>query len=213
MLESCSIERIDGGDFRVYRTPSGNLYPSVSSVVGFKKSKELIEWRERVGEEKANQISHDAAKRGTLIHSKVEEFLLGKKPVFDIFEDTEQEMFENMLPVLQGIEEVIAIEHSMFSDKFRVAGTADCLAMVDGRPAIVDWKTSSNRKTADMIPNYFLQCAAYAWMARERHGIDVRDIMIVMTTPNDGLLTFREKVIDWLPKFIGIRKEFAEKFE
>jgi PD-(D/E)XK nuclease superfamily len=213
MLESCSLERIDGGEFRLYRTPQGNLYPSVSSVVGFKKSKELLEWRKNVGEEKANQISTAAANRGTLIHSKVEEFLLGETPKFTMFEETEREMFTNMLPVLRSIDEIIAIEHSMFSDKFRVAGTTDCIARIGKKLFVLDWKTSSRPKTSDSIHGYYLQSAAYAWMARERHGLDIRDMCIVMTTPNDGLFTFTERVIDWLPKFIEIRKEFSDKFE
>ena len=63
------LERIDGPNGRVYNTPSGNKYPSVTSVVGLLNQDEIKAWRARVGEEEANRISARASKRGTQIHS------------------------------------------------------------------------------------------------------------------------------------------------
>lgn len=213
MLEACSLERIDGGPFRVYRTPTGNVYPSVSSVIGHKKSDHLQQWRENVGEEVANKISKESARRGTLIHEKVESFLLtGNFPKFSIFEQTEHEMFKNMVPILEQIDEIIAIEHSMFSDTLKVAGTTDCIARINDRILILDWKTSRSLKTRDMIHGYFMQSAVYGYMAFEQHNLPVFDMRIVMTTESDGVLTFDERVKDWLPEFLKLRRSFKEEF-
>ena len=40
---------------RVYVTPSGNKYPSVTTVIGSnKKMQAIMRWRKRVGEKEAN---------------------------------------------------------------------------------------------------------------------------------------------------------------
>ena len=52
---------------RVYLTPEGNKYPSVTTVIGSnpEKMKGIMRWRKRVGEEKANAIS----KRSCLLYT------------------------------------------------------------------------------------------------------------------------------------------------
>jgi len=52
---------------RVYETPSGRAYPSVTTVTGLLGKAAILAWRKRVGEEEANRISTQAANRGTRI--------------------------------------------------------------------------------------------------------------------------------------------------
>ena len=54
-FESLPTENIDGK--RYYVTPTGEKYPSVTSVTGLMNRKGIQEWRKRVGAEKANKIS------------------------------------------------------------------------------------------------------------------------------------------------------------
>ena len=62
------LERDTAADgSRVYRTPSGNAYPSVTTVTGLLGKESIIAWRKRVGEAEANRISTTAAKRGTRV--------------------------------------------------------------------------------------------------------------------------------------------------
>ena len=60
---------------RVYQTPDGKLYPSVTTVLAEHSKKGIMEWRQRVGEVEANKISRQAATRGTKIHGVVEQYL------------------------------------------------------------------------------------------------------------------------------------------
>ena len=48
------LERIDSAGGRVYQTPSGKVYPSVTSVLGLLGKAEILEWRKRVGEEEVH---------------------------------------------------------------------------------------------------------------------------------------------------------------
>jgi genome maintenance exonuclease 1 len=60
---------------RVYKTPSGFAYPSVTTVTGLHSAKGIAEWRKRVGNEEANRISSKASSSGTRIHGYCQDYL------------------------------------------------------------------------------------------------------------------------------------------
>ena len=66
-----SRESIDGK--RHYCLPDGSKVPSVTTILDKTKSEEskqaLQNWRKAIGEQKAQQITTEAANRGTRMHS------------------------------------------------------------------------------------------------------------------------------------------------
>lgn len=207
LVDVPKIKRIDGA-IRLYETPDGNKYPSVSTVLSHGLDHSYLDaWREQVGNETADQISRKAAERGTLIHENIENYLLEKPQTFSMYHVEEKNQFKHVLPILGRIDTVYALETQLYSDKLRSAGTVDCCASIDGKIKLIDWKTSGRVKYRNDIHNYFMQASAYAYMLYERAGLVISDILIVMLTSNDGLLTFNEKVKDWLPEYIKIRNK------
>ena len=69
-----SAEMVDGK--RMYLTPEGYKFPSVTTVISNNKEKMagIAKWRARVGEEKANNISKRSTGRGTKYHSIAEDY-------------------------------------------------------------------------------------------------------------------------------------------
>jgi hypothetical protein len=63
---------------RLYNTPDGNQYPSVTSVLSIINEDKIAAWRKRVGEEEANRVGHRASSRGTSVHSILERYLLNE---------------------------------------------------------------------------------------------------------------------------------------
>ena len=58
---------------RLYQTPDGQSVPSVTTILDATKDKTgLIEWRKRVGEERAKEITTEASGRGTRMHNTLE---------------------------------------------------------------------------------------------------------------------------------------------
>lgn len=208
LIQVPKIKRIDGV-VRLYETPSGEKYPSVSTVLAHGIDHSYIDaWRARVGAEVADKISKKATTRGTLIHENIENYLQGLPQTFNDFHVEEKAQFSCVTDLLDRIDTVYALETQLYSDKLRVAGTVDCCAKLDGKIRLIDWKTSSRIKSRDDIHSYFMQCSAYAFSIYERTGLVVGDIMIVMLTADDGLITFHEKVRDWLPEFIKVREKY-----
>jgi hypothetical protein len=204
-------KRIDSPEGRKYQTPEGNSYPSVTSIISIMGEEFIRAWKESVGEATANEISRKAATRGTLIHENCENYLQGKPLTFGMFEQEERKMFENLMPVMESIEEVHAMESVLYSDTLKFAGTVDLIAKINGELCILDWKTSGRYKSSEDIPNYFTQAAAYAYAFWEMTGITVPKIVIAMTTEEFGLLLFKEPVRKWIPEFVEIRKEYARQ--
>ena len=72
-FESLPTENIDGK--RYYITPTGEKYPSVTSVTGLLNRDGIKKWRKRVGEKTANKISTQAARHGTSAHQLFEDYI------------------------------------------------------------------------------------------------------------------------------------------
>lgn len=162
LIQVPPIERIDSPTGRLYKTPDGNLYPSVSTILSAGADHSHLDtWRARVGDEEANKISRKATTRGTLLHENIENRIMGKPETFNMFHVEEKQMFKSALPIVDELEEVIALETQLWSDKLRVAGTVDCCAFYKGKWRLIDWKTSGRYKSRDDIHSYFMQCAAY----------------------------------------------------
>ena len=204
------LERATSSDgTRVYKTPSGSAYPSVTTVTGLHTAKGIAEWRKRVGNEEANRISGKASARGTRIHGYCEDYLRGNLFEADMFD---LEMFNSIKPLLDKVDKIHCLEDPLYSDHLQVAGTVDCIAEFQGKLSVIDFKTSSKPKDRDDIHNYFMQTSAYAVAFEERTGIPVGSLVIIMGVDNDFPRLFIEKRDNWIGGFKKLRLEYKNKF-
>ena len=190
---------------RVYKTPSGKSYPSVTTVTGLHSKAAIMAWRKKVGEEEANRISNRAATRGTRIHNLCESYLLGEHVEADIFDQT---IFKSLIPYLDSINNIHALEDPLYSDHLEVAGTVDCIAEYNGKLAVIDFKTSARLKSRDDIHGYFMQTSAYAVAFEERTGIPVGKMVVIMGVDDNDPLIFEENRDDWIGEFKKLRQEY-----
>jgi genome maintenance exonuclease 1 len=200
------LERATAPDgSRVYKTPSGRAYPSVTTVTGQYNKAAIIEWRNRVGETEANRISSTAAKRGTRVHTLCESYLNNESVEPNMFD---AETFKAIKPYLDNIQDIHCLETALYSDHLEVAGTVDCIAKYNGKMSVIDFKTSKRRKSRDDIHNYFMQCSAYAVAFEERTGVPVGKIVIIMAVDDDDTIIFEENRDEWINGFIGLRADY-----
>lgn len=193
---------------RVYKTPSGRAYPSVTTVTGLHTAKGIAEWRKRVGNEEANRVSARASGRGTRIHQYCEDYLRGNIFEADMFDLS---MFNSMKLWLDDINNIHALESPLYSDFLEVAGTVDCIAEFQGKLSVIDFKTSSKPKDRDDIHQYFMQTAAYAVAFEERTGIPIGRLVIIMAVENDDPRLFIEKRDNWIAGFRKLRLDYKNQ--
>jgi len=183
---------------RVYITPNGNRYPSVTTVLSATDSKEgLIAWRERVGEEEANKIMGRSARRGTELHSICEKYLLNEMTPIKLrmMMPHVKELFYKIKPFIDtSLNKVYALEQVLYSNKMKIAGRTDCICQWNGVLSILDFKNSVKIKKEEYIQDYFLQCTAYALMFEEIVGIPIEQIVILVgVEQGNGQIFIKEK--------------------
>ena len=200
-----SITRISNNGQRYYKTPSGRIYPSVSSVSSFDSRDDIAEWKERVGEKNAAIISEKASSRGTRIHSLCEEFLKNN----DVNpEDDDIEVWDSIVPILCNIDGIYGLELPLYSDILEVAGTADCIAYYNGKLSVIDFKTSRKPKRLEWIRGYIYQCVMYAVSFMELTGLYIDQVVIIIGVDNNEPQVFVEKVDDWINRVIKCRDRY-----
>jgi genome maintenance exonuclease 1 len=206
-LESTTTEK-----GRVYKVPGGNLYPSITTVLSSYNKQAILEWRQRVGEEKANEISRKAAGRGTKLHNTVEKYLLNEMTDMKIktMMPDIKEMFFDMRKIIdENIGDIYGIEQPLYSHKLKLAGRCDCIAEWNGELAIVDWKTASRTKDKDHITNYFMQATAYAEMFEEITGKAIETIVVAISVQSESPQLFVEKK----SKYLLPLNEYNERYQ
>jgi len=165
---------------RVYSTPEGKFYPSITTVISnnAKKQAGLAKWRKRVGAEKAAAISTRSATRGTNFHSIVEDYLNDDLNIEEYKESPlPVVMFEQTKKTLDRISNIYLQEAALYSDNLEVAGRVDCIADFDGVLSIIDFKTSAEPKREAYLYDYFVQETAYACMLQELYDLSVKQIV------------------------------------
>lgn len=183
---------------RVYLTPTGEKYPSVTSVTSLGSAKHINEWRDRVGHEEANLITRRAANRGTRIHKLCEDHLLGKPVDVSMFD---QEVFNSMSKHFHKVGDIHCLETRLYSHVLKVAGTVDLIAEYKNELAVLDWKTARRVKDIDEIGGYFMQAAAYAQCFYELTDINIDKLVIIMGIDDHPAKEFIEDKAVWLKKF------------
>ena len=185
-LQPLSTKEVDGA--RHYIIPTGEAFPSVTTVLGHFKKKQIQEWRDRIGHEEANRISNRASTRGTKFHSMMERYLQNK-PIKEVLHESVmpdmRQAFHDIRPTLDRIDNIHYLECPLYSTKMRLAGRTDVIGEFDGTLSVIDFKTSTKIKPESYILNYFEQTTAYGIMYEERVGIPIDQIVVIISVDNE----------------------------
>jgi genome maintenance exonuclease 1 len=201
---------------RLYPTPSGGKYPSITTVLGMcpKKKASLSKWKLRVGQEKAQAISTRAATRGTNFHSIVENYLN------NCYNEKEHKssplpllMFKNAVPILNRINKVYLQEAALYSDHLEIAGRVDCIGEFDSIPSVIDFKTSAEEKKEEWMEDYYIQETGYGCMFYELYKTRIKQLVtIVACEDGNTQVVIKTPKKEYLERLIYLRSLYEEKY-
>lgn len=185
---------------RVYQTPDGETLPSVTTILGATKDMtHLNEWKKRIGEEKAAQITREAAGVGTAMHANLERFLIGEQrqpgnnPVHVQANAMADVIIQNGL---SKVNEVWAMEQSLYFPGL-YSGTTDLVGVYDGEPAVMDHKQTNKPKKDEWIDDYKIQLVAYIMAHNEVYGTDIKRGVVFMCSRDFQYQQFELKPSDF----------------
>ena len=186
------IKQVNIDGVRYYDTPDGTLI-SITSLLKNFTPEGIIEWREAVGEEVANEVMRAAADRGSKVHKIIENCLSNKSEndLVGNYGELAARMFSQMIPALDKIDRIRALEKGLYSTRFGIAGRVDCIAEYDKELTVIDFKTST-RKRDERNETHLVQASFYSLAWEERTGEKVSQIAILTTTEDGELDVYRD---------------------
>ena len=168
---------------RVYATPDGERLPSVTTILSATKDMTALnEWKKRVGEANAAQITKEASGVGTAMHANLERFLVGeqRQPGNNPVHVQANKMADVIIEYgLSKVNEVWAMEQSLYFPGL-YSGTTDLVGVHEGEPAVMDHKQTNKPKKAEWVEDYYLQLMAYILAHNEVYGTDIKKGVIFM---------------------------------
>lgn len=195
-------ETVDGS--RKYVTPDGYYLPSVTTVLSAteppEKKKALQEWRNRVGHQRAQEITTEAAGRGTRMHKWLENYIKdgvmgepGSNPYSKQSHQMATTIVENGL---KNCNEFWGTEISLYFPEM-YAGTTDLVGIHNGQEAIMDHKQTNKPKKREWIEDYFLQLVFYGIAHNELYGTQINKGVIFMCSKDNEYQEFIIERTEW----------------
>lgn len=231
-----------GGRYYIVDEKSGLSLPGVTTVLGSMTDKSgLDKWKKDIGEEKAAAISKFSANRGTFMHTLHEQYLnfLFITPVDNPLQQTFKKalklskdltrdeiecgknlfmQFQHNSDFYERIGSILYQEVPVWSLKGGgYAGRLDLsIKAKDGKPKIIDFKTSKRPKKEEWIKNYKLQTSAYSVALFERYGVfpESNEIWISCETGEVQLFEINKKqIMENFEEFYELVKGYHEKIK
>ena len=179
---------------RLYSCPDGSKVPSVTTILDKtkppEKIKALMEWKNRVGHDKAQQITTEAASRGTRMHKYLEDYVktgVISAPGSNPYSHQGHKMALKVIDKgLSRVNEVWGVEVSLYYPEI-YAGTTDGVGVHKFREAILDYKQSNKPKKKEWIEDYYLQLVAYALAHNKVYGTNIRKGVVLMCVKPDEI--------------------------
>lgn len=201
-----------------YTLPDGTKVPGTTTVIGrFKDSGGLMLWAFNQGKSGAAKL-YDAAEKaadiGTLAHSMVEAHINGTDPEAVLIDKPDADKARNAYEQFVKWESQTNIkflskfqEIQLVSLEYKFGGTPDAIGEIDGRIALLDWKTSNG-----VYSDYLIQLAAYAHLIQ--YGVRMDTGEPLSLTPQEfHLLRFSKDFPDFEHRSFGELDQAWEQFK
>jgi len=207
--EFTNLKTTNQNGSRFYETPEG-AYPSVTTVTGWEKSKFFAEWRAKNPTESRRVLN-----RGNNLHSLIEDYINNE---FNLKKDKGRvdlpilDLFLQLQPELDNIDNVHAQEVPLWSSTLELAGRVDCVGEYKGKLSIIDFKGSTKIKREEDIENYFMQATAYAIMWQEMTGTPIDNIVIMIATEEGESQVFEANPINYVKQLLKAIRSYQKEF-
>ena len=152
--------------------------------------------------------------RGTSFHTIIEKYLLNEDAIVEEKKTSrpgDYYMFAQIKEELDKINNIKALETALWSGTLKMAGRVDCIAEYDGKLSVIDFKTSKAIKDEKDIQEYFMQATAYAIMFKERTGITIKNIAILMSCEDGSVMVYQKNPVEYVAPLKSAIDQYYEE--
>jgi ATP-dependent exoDNAse (exonuclease V) beta subunit len=207
-------ELIERDNAHFYQTPTGEIYPSITTILHEtmtnEKKESLQNWKNK--EIAADYITQEAATIGTETHKLIENHINEVRQTDEV-RLLSVAHFNNLIPFLQKINDVHGTELRLYSNTMKLAGTSDCIAKYDGELSIIDYKTKRSNQKEEWMTDHFIQSTAYSQMFKELTGIEVKQVVILVSSEKNLRMEFVKNTEDYKDALIQRLNQYYDILE
>ena len=207
-------ELIERDNAHFYQTPTGEIYPSITTILHEtmtnEKKESLQNWKNK--EIAADYITQEAATIGTETHKLIENHINEVRQTDEV-RLLSVAHFNNLIPFLQKINDVHGTELRLYSNTMKLAGTSDCIAKYDGELSIIDYKTKRSNQKEEWMTDHFIQGTAYSQMFKELTGIEVKQVVILVSSEKNLRMEFVKNTEDYKDALIQRLNQYYDILE
>jgi len=109
---------------------------------------------------------------------------------------------------MEKINNIAGTELVLYSKLLGIAGTADCVAEYNGILSIIDYKTKRKPQKEEWLEDPFIQATSYSLMFSELTGINVEQIVVLVSVENGTTQEFIRSPVDYIDKLKSRIKEY-----
>jgi len=207
-------ELIEKDDEHYYQTPNGDVFPSITTILqktmSADKQQSLQDWKDQ--ESAAQYITEESSIVGTQTHKLIENHLNGITQTDEV-RLLSVAHFNNLIPFLQKINDIHGTELRLYSNEMKLAGTSDCIAKYNGELSIIDYKTKRSNQQEEWMTDHFIQGTAYSQMFKELTGIEVKQVVILVSSEKNTRMEFVKRIDDYKDLLTQRLNQFYEIIE
>jgi len=200
----------DTGGPRLYKTPYGKVFPSITTILSPLKREILEKWRKRVGDKVADAEGLWGRERGTAIHLAAENVLNNESIIGHPL--LVRMLIQDLMPYLRRIDNIHCQEQPLYSDYFETAGRCDTIGEYGGKLSVIDFKGSKRTKKIGWVQDYFLQVSFYAYAYWERTGMKIEQGVILIANEQGQASEFIVNPWEYWKELKVIRKQYKDEF-
>jgi len=189
-----NLERTNRNGKRHYKIKGdkeANAVVSVTTILSGTKDQRdidaLAQWRRNIGHARANEITHEAASRGTRMHKYLETYCntgIFPSPGSNPYAQHANGMSAGIAQYgFMLVNEIWGTEINLYFPEI-YGGATDCVGVHDGDEAILDFKQTNKLKRKSWITDYFIQLSAYGEAHNEVYGTNINKGVIMMSSRN-----------------------------
>ena len=207
-IQTPIMETAHKDNLHFYISPDGKKYPSITSILHSFPNPGIEIWKSKTPNWK--EIQQESFDVGTELHNMIECYL--KNDYVPLNNEKSINLFHNIYPELNKIDNIRCQERYLYEPNLRVAGTVDCIAEYDGVLSVIDFKNSRKPKKDWMIKKsgYLEQVTFYALAFKFCTGIEVKQGVILSANWDGSVGIKKFNIEDYIENLENIIEQYYE---
>lgn len=195
-------------DGKHFYSINGEKYPSITTILHSFPNEGIEIWKRKTPN--WEEIQKESFEVGTDLHSFIESYLKNEIPEYEIEYDRPIELFQNLKPELDKINNIRCQETRLYHGDLKVAGQVDCIAEYEGELCVIDFKNSRKPKKEWMIKKsgYYEQITAYSKMFHYCTKQEVNTGLILIANWDGTISKHKIHIPDYEDNLMSILEQY-----